>query len=189
MNHLFQVTRLSAIHIIFMTRHRSNECIQNLEFHQARNSDSKVIITVSQLFSSMCHMLVQKQIIQRLAWKKQFSDEGGKAIRGVLLFSRTLLLSIFCYLFSIIFLCMCHSCKFFTVNFIYSDLSFDCLNRLTVYTVSINRFTSLKIVFNLPFESDLITRFNHLKCSFRSNTAVYFVCCLEHVRVILVSID
>ena len=78
-----------------------------------------------------------------LPWKKQFSDEGGKAIKGVLLFSRTLLLSIFCYLFSIIFLCMCHSCKFFTVNFIYSDLSFDCLNRLTVYTVSINRFTSL----------------------------------------------
>ena len=96
--------------------------------------------------------------------RKKFSDEGGKAIKGVLLFSRTLLSSIFCYLLLHNFSLFVSFIKFFTVNFIHSDLPFKCLNRLTVYTAFINHFTSLYIVFNLPFGPYLVQRFNCLKC-------------------------
>ena len=96
--------------------------------------------------------------------RKKFSDEGGKAIKGVLLFSRTLLSSIFCYLLLHNFSLFVSFIKFFTVNCIHSDLPFNCLNRLTVYTAFINHFTSLYIVFNLPFGPYLIQRFNRLKC-------------------------
>ena len=60
--------------------------------------------------------------------------------------------------FCIIFISSCHSDTFFTVNFIHSDLPLNCLNRQTVYIVSIDRFTSLYIVFNLPFDQDLVQR-------------------------------
>ena len=110
---------------------------------------------------------------------RSFSDEGGKAIEEVLWFSRTLLLSIFCYLLLHNFSLFVSFIKFFTVNFIHSELPFNCLNRLTVSTPFINHFTSLYIVSNLPFGPYLAQRFNRLKCPFRFNTSVNFVCALD----------
>ena len=56
-------------------------------------------------------------------------------------------------LFCIIFLCLCHSYKFFTANFINSDLSFNCDGSFSLF--SLNRFTS-SITNNLS--SDLVQR-------------------------------
>ena len=46
----------------------------------------------------------------------------------------------------------------FTADFIHSDQPFNYLKRLTVYTVSIDRFTPLYIVFNLAVNPDLVRR-------------------------------
>ena len=85
--------------------------MQNLEFHQVRTSASKkVIITVSDLFPFMCHMLVRKQIIQQL-----ILEEKNSAMKV-----EKLLKEFFCFhghyfhrysvtFYSIIFLCLCHS--------------------------------------------------------------------------------
>ena len=136
--------------------------MQNLEFHQARTSDSKkVIITVSDLFSFTSHMLVRKQIIQQLILKK-IQRWGWKSYwRSSSVFTDITFIDILLPFYSIIFLCLCHS-----------DLPFNCLNRLTVYTAFINHFTSLYIVFNLPIGPYLAPHFNRLKCLFRFNTSV-----------------
>ena len=77
----------------------------------------------------------------------------------------------------IFFVCVIH--KVLYRNFIRSDLPFNCLNRLTIYTAFINHFASLYVVFNLPFGPYLVQRFNRLKCPFRFNTSVNFVCALD----------
>ena len=107
--------------------------MQNLEFHQVRTSASKkVIITVSDLFPFMCHMLVRKQIIQQLILEeKKFSDESGKAIKGVLLCSRTLLSSIFCCLLLHNFSLFVSFIKFFT------EILFVQIYPLTTWTASL----------------------------------------------------
>lgn len=139
-NRLFQVTRLSAIQIIIVTLHRSNEYMQNLEFHQARK---KVIITVSQLFSFVSYFGPEADDSTTCPGRNNSAMRVEKLSKEFFCFHRHYFHRYSVTFFSIIFLCLCHSSKFFTTNFIYSDLSFDCLNRLTVYTVSINRFTSL----------------------------------------------
>ena len=179
-NRLFQVTRISAGYIIIMTRHRSNEYAEfgispsaDFRFKEGDNHRlESVSVYVSYVSPEADHSTAYPG-------RKKSSDEGGKAIKGVLLFSWTLLSSIFCYLLLHNFSLFVSFVKFFTVNFIHSDLPFNCLNRLTVYTAFINHFTSLYIVFNLPFGPYLVQRFNRLKCPFRFNTSVNFVCALD----------
>ena len=177
---LFQVTRLSAGYIIIMTRHRSNEYAEfgispsaDFRFKEGDNHGlGSVSVYVSYVGPEADHSTAY-------LGRKKFSDEGGKAIEEVLWFSRTLLLSIFCYLLLHNFSLFVSFIKFFTVNFIHSELPFNCLNRLTVSTPFINHFTSLYIVSNLPFGPYLAQRFNRLKCPFRFNTSVNFVCALD----------
>ena len=92
------------------------------------------------------------------------------------------------------FFCLCHSYKFFTANFVNSDLSFNCDGSFSSF--SLNCFTPLQFVprscttsvsvFYYPSFSissrtivatcKLLSYFsNHFKCSFRFNTWVYFV--------------
>ena len=97
---LFQVTRLSVGYIIIMARHRSNEYAEfgispsaNFRFKEGDNHGlGSVSVYVSYVGPEVDYSTAYPE--------KKFSDEGGKAIEGVLLFSWTLLSSIFCYLFT-----------------------------------------------------------------------------------------
>ena len=51
----------------------------------------------------------------------------------------------------------------FTADFIHSDQLFNNLNRLTVYTVSIDRFTPLYVALR-RFTSSLIWQLTHISC-------------------------
>ena len=112
---LFQVTRLSVGYIIIMARHRSNEYAEfgispsaNFRFKEGDNHGlGSVSVYVSYVGPEADHSTAYPG-------RKKFSDESGKAIKGVLLCSRTLLSSIFCCLLLHNFSLSVSFIKFFT---------------------------------------------------------------------------
>ena len=150
--------------MIIMTRHRSNEYAEfgispsaDFRFKEGDNHGlGSVSVYVSYVGPGVDYSTAypEKNSAMRVEklLKEVFCFHGHYFHR----YSVTFLLHNFSLFVSFI--------KFFTVNFIHSDLPFNCLNRLTVYTAFINHFTSLYIVFNLPFGPYLVQRFNCLKC-------------------------
>ena len=75
--------------MIIMTRHLSNEYVQNLEFHQARTPDSKKVInTVTDLLSGIhvSHVGPEADHSTTYPGSKNFSDEGERGIKGDLIY-------------------------------------------------------------------------------------------------------
>ena len=131
-NRLFQVTRLSVGYIIIMARHRSNEYSEfgispsaNFRFKEGDNHGlGSVSVYVSYLGPEADHSTAYPG-------RKKFSDESGKAIKGVLLCSRTLLSSIFCCLLLHNFSLFVWFIKFFT------EILFVQIYPLTTWTASL----------------------------------------------------
>ena len=132
MNLLFQVTRISAGYIIIMTRHRSNEYAEfgispsaDFRFKEGDNHRlESVSVYVSYVGPEADHSTAYPG-------RKKSSDEGGKAIKRVLLFSWTLLSSIFCHLLLHNFPLFVSFIKFFT------EILFVPIYRLTAGTASL----------------------------------------------------
>ena len=174
---LFQVTRLSAGYIIIMTRHRSNEYA---EFGISPSADflfkegdghglASVSVYVSYVGPEADHSTAYPG-------RKKFSDESGKAIKGVLLCSRTLLSSIFCCLLLHNFSLSVSFIKFFT------EILFVQIYPLTTWTASLS-ILPLSITLR-RFTSSLICHLARISYNVSTASNVHFALILQLISFV-----
>ena len=88
----------------------------------------------------------------------------------------------------IIFLCLCRLQQFFNADFIHSDQPYNYLNLPTVFTVSIDRFTSLYVALR-RFTSSLIWQLTQISCDVCKCLQFSFIFVFSFVHLFTLNCD